>query len=75
MRDSLVHVMRVGNRRYYVSEYSGAWRSDDGVERGDDLISLAALRLGCRPGKAIGRLCRAIGLVAIPTVREGATDV
>lgn len=51
---------------YFVDSYGGAWRSADGAQLGEDLISLGMLRWGCRYAQAAGRVARLIGLEEIP---------
>ncbi len=77
MRDAEVHVLSDDwrtSRITVVCNYAGEWRSADGAQRGDDLVSLAALRWSCRYGQAGARLARIIGLERIPSVAPMAAD-
>ncbi|WP_437166918.1 hypothetical protein [Falsiroseomonas sp. E2-1-a20] len=67
MRDSDVLVML--DKLYQViavDTYDGEWRTSDGSQRGDDLISLGMLRWSCSYGHAASRIARLIGLRSIP---------
>ena len=48
---------------------SGMWRTEDGYQRGADLIALAAFIWGLPYGKAAFRVARICGLRELPNVR------
>jgi hypothetical protein len=45
---------------------TGAWQDPTGGQRGEDVIDLAALALGCRYGQAAWRVARLCGLPQVP---------
>jgi len=72
MRDSLVHLLALGERVICVDEWcgEGEWRSADGANRGRDLIELGMWLWGCEFGQAAGRIASLIGMKIIPTVAQ-----
>ena len=67
MRDAEVLLMLTPERTLFaVDTYSGEWRTPDGAQLGDDLISLGMLRWSCRFGQAANRIARLCGLRDIP---------
>lgn len=72
IRDAEVLLMLTPERILFaVDTYSGEWRTPDGAQLGDDLISLGMLRWSCRYGQAANRIARLCGLRDIPTVTHG----
>lgn len=66
LRDADVHVLHDPAAQFLVCAHDGEWRTHSGAQRGDDLISLGALRWACRYGQAAARIARVIGLREIP---------
>lgn len=67
IRDAEVLLMLTPERTLFaVDTYSGEWRTPDGAQLGDDLISLGMLRWSCRFGQAANRIARLCGLRDIP---------
>lgn len=52
---------------YIVDTYSGEWRSVDGAQLGNNLLSLGALRWDCTYGQAGARIARIID-IRMPTI-------
>ncbi len=71
MRDAEAHILSDDWRSSLITvvcSYDGAWRTADGSQRGDDLVSLGALRWSCKYGQAANRIARLIGLDRIPQI-------
>jgi len=69
MRDAGVHILSASDRTLFaVCSYQGEWRTADGAQRGDDLVSLGVLRWSLRFGQAAARISRVIGLDRVPQV-------
>lgn len=74
MRDADVHMLSTSDRTVFaVCSYQGEWRTVDGAQRGDDLISLGVLRWSLRFGQAAARISRVIGLDRVPRVEPVTT--